>query len=135
MTQAHATYATKHWDRKPWSSEPAAETTPIKLGRVEMVHTFQGDIEGEGILQYLFAYNPAGDGGFVALEKITGSVGGKSGSFVLQCIGTASHGRLRQTLVVVPGSGTGELSGLRGQATMDCDLHMDHYPITFEYEF
>src|SRR5690606_8663998 len=100
----------------------------------EMVHTYKGDIEAEGILQFLIAYTKVGNGRFVGLEKVTGTIGGRSGSFVLPCTGTAEHERLQQRLVIVPDSGTGELRGLRGQAEMECDLHMDEYPFTLEYE-
>lgn len=139
MAQANATFSAKDWKRRPWDSERTSgehtsQADGFKLGRVEMVHIYEGDIQGEGTLQYLFAHNTEGEGGFVALEKVTGSISGKSGSFVLQSTGRAESGRLKQTIVVVPGSGTGELAGLKGQAALDCDLHMDHYPLTFEYE-
>lgn len=133
MPQANATYSTKSWDRRPFGA-PATELGAMQLGRIEMVHTYKGDIEAEGILQYLIAYTKDGNGCFVGLEKVTGTIGGKSGSFVLQCTGTAENERLKQRLVIVPDSGTGELRGLRGQAEMECDLHMDEYPFTLEYE-
>jgi hypothetical protein len=133
MAQASAVYSTKNWDRKAWGSDAIASDSSVRLGRIEMTHTFEGDIEGEGTLQYLFAHNKDSTGGFVGLEKVTGTIHGKSGSFVLQYIGTAINDRLQQTLIVVPGSGTGELTGLRGQATMDCDLHLDRYALILEY--
>lgn len=132
MAQAHAVYFSKDWERKPWGGT-ANENPGFKLGRVEMIHEYKGDIEGEGSVQFLFAYEKDG-GGFVGLEKITGSIGGKSGSFVLQYTGSAANERLQQSMVVIPGSGTGELRGLKGQVTMECALHMDEYPFTLEYE-
>ena len=134
MTQVNAVYSVKSWDRKPWDSKPAAEVTGAHLARVEMIHTYEGDIEGEAIIQYLFADNGDGKGGFVALEKVTGSVGGRSGSFVFQRTGTFDNGTIKEILVVVPGSGTGDLSGLSGQGTFEGDQHRENYPITFDYE-
>ncbi|MEO8393511.1 MAG: DUF3224 domain-containing protein, partial [Chloroflexota bacterium] len=89
MTQVSAVYSTKSWDRKPWGGEHAAEGKEVVLGRIEMVHTYQGEIEGEGTLQYLMAYNTEFEGGFVGLEKVIGRVGDKRGTFVFQCTGTA----------------------------------------------
>jgi hypothetical protein len=99
-----------------------------------MTHTYEGDIEGEGVIQYLVTQNEDGKGNFVALEKVTGSVGGRAGSFVFQRVGTFDNGRTRQTLAVMPGSGTGDLSGLSGQVTIEHDQGQERYPITFDYE-
>jgi YHS domain-containing protein len=129
MTQANAAYSVKDWDMKPWDGKSAAEVTGAKLFRVEMSHIYEGDIEGEGIVQYLATQN-----GFVALEKVIGSVGGRSGSFVFQRTGTFDNGRIKQTLTVIPGSGTGDLRGLSGQVTIEHDQHQESYPITFDYE-
>lgn len=135
MARANATFSAKDWKRRPWDGQASAsEVEGFRLGRVEMIHTYEGDIQGEGTLQYLFGYNNKGDGSFVALERVTGSINGKSGTFVLQSTGRAENGRLKQTITVVPDSGTDELVGLKGQAVLDCELHMDHYPIVFEYE-
>lgn len=134
MAQASTVYSTTNWDRKAWGSDAVAADTNVRLGRIEMTHRFEGDIEGEGILQYLFAHDKDSTGGFVGLEKVTGTLHGKSGSFVLQYMGTTINDRLQQTLVVVPGSGTGELAGLRGHATMDCELHLDRYTFILEYD-
>ena len=131
MAQATAVYSTQDWDRKPWPAA-ANEGSGLKLGRVEMVHSYTGDIEGQGLLQYLFAYDENG-GSFIGLEKIVGSIAGKSGSFILQFTGTAVNDRLQQVLTVVPGSGTGELSGLSGQATMECKVHQEQYTLMLDY--
>lgn len=131
MAQATAVYSTQAWDRKPWPAA-ANEGPGLKLGRVEMVHSYVGDIEGQGQLQYLFAFDESG-GRFVGLEKVVGSIAGKSGSFILQFTGTTVNDRLQQVLTVVPGSGTGELSNLSGQATMDCDAHQEQYTLVLDY--
>jgi hypothetical protein len=100
-----------------------------------MIHLYNGDIEGEATIQYLVSQNGDGKGNFVALEKVTGSVGSRSGSFVFQRIGTFDNGKIKETLTVMPGSGTDELNGLSGQATFEGDQHQERYPITFDYEF
>jgi hypothetical protein len=134
MPQANATRSVKDWRRRAWDDTPATEVTGAKLFRIAMSHTYAGAIEGEGNIQYLAADNRDGKGGFVALEKVTGSVSGKSGSFVLQQTGTVDNGVIQVTLIVVPGLGTGDLSSLSGQATIECKQHQESYPIVFEYE-
>jgi hypothetical protein len=133
MTQANAAFSVKNWARKAWDGEPA-EVTGAKLFRIEMIHIYKGDIEGEGTIQYLLTQNEDGKGNFVALEKVTGSVGGRSGSFVFQRVGAFDNGRVKQTLIVMPGSGTGDLSGLSGQITFEHDQHQESYSIPFDYE-
>jgi hypothetical protein len=135
MTQTNTTRFVKNWDRHPWHDKPAAETPGSKLYRVEMTHLYTGIIEGQGTIQYLFANNENNQGGFVALEKISGQVEGRSGSFVLQHTGTFGSGATIITMTVVPGTGTGDLIGLSGQATMEFTEHLEHYPIHFEYTF
>jgi hypothetical protein len=133
MTQANATFSAKKWARKAWDGMPA-EITGGQLSRIEISYTYQGDIEGEATVQYLIVDNGNNKGSFVALEKVTGSVGGRSGSFVFQHTGTFDNGNIKGTLAVIPGSGTDDLSGLRGQATIEVAKHLETYPITLEYE-
>lgn len=133
MTQTNTTRTVKNWDRRPWHDKPAADAPGSKLYRVEMTHLYTGVIEGQGTIQYLFANNNQNQGGFVALEKITGQVEGRSGSFVFQHTGTFGSGATLITMTVVPGTGTGDLSGLSGQATMEFTEHLESYPIQFDY--
>ncbi|GHO97135.1 hypothetical protein KSF_071830 [Reticulibacter mediterranei] len=133
MTQANTTRSVKDWHRKTWHDK--TEMPGTNLFRVEILHRYEGVIEGEGSIQYLIAENKNLTGGTIALEKVTGSVDGKSGSFVFQQIGTFDHGKLKMTLTVLPGSGTDQLKGLRGQATLDSDLHQEVYTIPFDYTF
>jgi len=56
-----------------------------------------------------------GSGAYVAIERVTGSLHGRSGSFVLQHIGTMTHGVPQLSITVVPDSGTGQLTGITGK--------------------
>src|SRR5688572_30212149 len=105
MIQTNTTRSVKNWDRRPWHDKHDAEAPGSKLYRVEMTHLYTGIIEGQGTIQYLFANNNQNQGGFVALEKITGQVEGRSGSFVLQQTGTFGNGATIITMTVVPGTG------------------------------
>lgn len=60
-----------------------------------------------------------GSAGYVAIERVSGSLKGRSGTFVLQHSGTMSRGAPQQTITVVPDSGTGQLIDLAGQMTVN----------------
>lgn len=90
------------------------------LGRMSIDKTFHGDLEGTSRGQMLTAMTPVdGSAGYVAVEKVTGTLDGRSGSFVLQHNGTMSGGEQRLTITVVPDSGTGELAGVAGSMTIE----------------
>ena len=85
------------------------------LGRFLMQKTFHGDIEGISEGQMLSAGSAEkGSAGYVAIEKITGTLQGRKGTFALQHSGTMNKGNLTLNIAVVPGTGTDELSGLSG---------------------
>jgi Protein of unknown function (DUF3224) len=127
--QAKATFGIKSWDEKPYSE---IEGSP-KLTRVSATKSYQGDIEGEGQLEYLMMYRSAASASFTGLERITGSVGGRSGSFVLQHTGTFEDGVAKVTLSVVPGSATGDLRGIKGEGGFSVG-HQPPYAMTLDYQ-
>lgn len=89
------------------------------LGRMTLDKQYHGDLEGDGKGQMLTAGSPAkGAGGYVAMEKVTGTLNGRPGSFVLQHIGTMSNNTPQLTIIIVPGSGTGQLEGIAGKMTI-----------------
>jgi hypothetical protein len=129
-THATATFEVESWDEKPYDE---MEGGP-KLTRASITKSFKGDIEGEGRLEYLMIYRDDGSANFVGLERIIGRVGDRSGSFVLQHSGTFEGDRAQATWFVVPGSGTGDLRGLRGEGGF-ASGHAESYPITLDYGF
>jgi hypothetical protein len=86
-----------------------------QLVQVSVTEAFHGDIEGEGRVQFLQALRLDGSASFVGVERVIGSIAGRSGSFVLQDQGTTDGKAVRGEWFVVPGSGTGDLVGLRGE--------------------
>ncbi len=129
-THATATFEVKTWDEKPYSE---IDEGP-KLTRARVTKSFHGDIEGEGTLEYLMIYRNDGSVSFVGLERVVGRVGDRSGSFVLQHSGIFEGGTAKATWFVVPGSGTGDLRGLRGEGGF-ASAHAQSYPITLDYDF
>ena len=91
-----------------------------QIGRLTLDKKFSGDLEGTSRGQMLgFRSATEGSGGYVAQEKVTGKLGGRSGSFVLQHIGTMKKGSAPITNVtVVPDSGTGDFTGIAGVMTI-----------------
>jgi Protein of unknown function (DUF3224) len=73
----------------------------------------------------------SGEGGYVAIEVITGILGGKAGSFALQHSGTMDAGGQNLDIQVVPGSGSGELEGIRGKFMIEIEDGRHSY--TFDY--
>jgi hypothetical protein len=128
--QAKAAFGIKSWDEKTYSEIEGAP----KLTRVSATKSYQGDIAGEGKLEYLMMYRTASSASFMGLERVTGSVGGRSGSFVLQHSGTFEDGVAKVILSVVPGSGTGDLRGLSGEGKFSVG-HQPPYAMTLDYGF
>ncbi|HKX30895.1 MAG TPA: DUF3224 domain-containing protein [Blastocatellia bacterium] len=110
-TQASGTFDVK-LTPQPAADQPEEAT----LGRMSLDKQFHGDLEGVSKGQMLTAgTNVQGSAGYVAIEKVTGKLHGRSGTFVLQHSGTLTRGEPQLTITVVPDSGTGELEGLTGK--------------------
>jgi hypothetical protein len=96
----------------PQSNDADQGTT---LGRLTIDKQFRGDLEGTSKGEMLSAGTATkGSAGYVAIERVSGTLGGKRGSFVLQHSGTMNRGAQELTISVVPDSGSGELAGLSG---------------------
>lgn len=127
-TQGTGSYQVTGWDEKPYE-EHEGQT---RLTRASFTNTFTGVIEGEGSAELLMAYPDETSATFAGMQKVTGSVGGNKGSFVLRTTGTWVGGVATAQWTVVPGSGTDELTGLSGSggyvstAGGACDLTLDY---------
>ena len=126
---ANARFAITSWDEKPYSE---GDGIP-KLTRASVTKTFTGDIEGEGKVEYLMMYRSDGSATFVGMERITGRIGGKAGSFVLQRSGVFENGQAKETYAVIAGSGSGELRGLTGEGSSSVGHGMEH-PFELKFE-
>jgi hypothetical protein len=77
--------------------------------------TYSGDLVGKGVGRMLSAMTEVkGSAGYVAIERVSGTLHGRTGSFVLQHSGTMSRGAQQLVITIVPDSGTGELAGITG---------------------
>jgi hypothetical protein len=128
-TTANARFTLKAWDEKPFSAGPDLP----KLTRASVTKIYAGDIEGEGQVEYLMMYRSDGTAVVVGLERITGRIGGRTGTFVLQRTGVFEDGQAKESYAVVSGSATGELSGLRGGGRSSIG-HASEFPFALDYE-
>jgi hypothetical protein len=114
----------------PLAADDAVAGTLI--GRYSLMKQYHGGLEAAAKGEMLSAGDPkSGNAGYVAIEQVTGTLNGHTGSFALQHIGTMENGSYKLTVAVVPGSGTGQLKGLGGTLTILIDNGKHSY--TFEY--
>ncbi|HUE42980.1 MAG TPA: DUF3224 domain-containing protein [Candidatus Sulfotelmatobacter sp.] len=100
----------------PVAAEAGDDT---QIGRLTLEKKFFGDLEGTSRGQMLgFRSATEGSAGYVAMERVTAKLDGRSGSFVLQHTGTMTRNAPNLNVTVVPDSGTGEFSGIAGTMTI-----------------
>jgi hypothetical protein len=114
----------------PLPLEDRSEGT--QLGRMSIDKQFHGDLEGSSKGEMLSAGTSVkNSAGYVAIERVSGSLHGRSGTFVLQHSGTMTRGEPRLDVHVVPDSGTGQLSGLRGTMTIRVEPGAHFYEMDY----
>ena len=107
-------------------------TAGTSIGRYGIDKQFHGDLEGVSKGEMLGAGELAkGSAGYVAIEQITGTLEGHTGSFALQHLGTMDKGSYNLSVTVVPSSGTGDLVGITG--TMTITIAAGKHSYEFEY--
>ena len=126
---AKATFKIVSWDEEPFD-EP--ERGP-KLTQAHVKRSFDGDLIGTGNLMYVMTYLDGGGASFSGFEKVVGSLGGRTGSFVLRHTGSYDEEKARAECEVVPGSGTDELAGLSGTGGFSAG-HAEEHEMPLEYE-
>jgi len=110
-THAHGPFEVKLTPQPP---EDKADGST--LGKLLLDKTYHGDLEATAKGQMLTAMTDVkGSAGYVAIERVTGTLHGRNGSFVLQHSSTLTRGAPQQSITVVPDSGTGQLDGLTGK--------------------
>ena len=112
---------------------PQDDKTDASLGRMSIDKQFHGDLVATSKGQMLSATTSVkGSAGYVAIEKVSGTLHGRSGSFVLQHSGTMTRGAPQLSVTVVPDSGTGQLAGLTGKMTINIAADGKH---SYEFEY
>jgi hypothetical protein len=102
------------------------------VGTITIEKQFHGDLEGtsKGVMLAV-STDVKGSAGYVAMEKFTGTLKGRSGTFALQHTGTMNRGTPSLSVTVVPDSGTGQLTGLTGK--LDIEISGGKHSYKFDY--
>ena len=102
------------------------------LGRMSIDKQFQGDLAGTSKGEMLAARTAIDNSaGYVAIERVTGTLNGKKGTFVLQHTGTMTRGQQHLEITVVPDSGTGELAGIAGTMSIRIEDKKHFYELVY----
>jgi hypothetical protein len=126
-THANGTFEVK---LEPLAADDKAEGTT--LGRMSIDKHFHGGLEGTSKGEMLSAMTDVkGSAGYVAMERVTGTLKGRTGSFVLQHTATMTRGMPELSITVVPDSGSGQLVGLTGK--MEIKINEGKHSYDFEY--
>jgi hypothetical protein len=128
-TRANAVITVHKYEPVPYD-EPAEGPA---LSRIHVEEAFSGDIAGDGVVEFLQAAQADGTASFVGIERVSARLGGRAGTFLLQDAGTVAGNVVSGDWFVIPGSGTGELAGLRGEGGFRANLgegaevHLDYW--------
>jgi hypothetical protein len=98
------------------------QTASPTLMEIRLSETFTGDIDGESPVRALQVLRDDHSASLVSVQRFRGKLGGRQGTFVLQGQEIVENGKIKATWFVVPGSGTGDLSGLRGEGGFEGDF-------------
>ena len=125
MTKASGTFEVK--------LNPQDQGADMPVGRMQIDKEFKGDLAGTSKGQMLMASSSSvkDSAGYVAIEKVTGTLNGRRGSFYLQHNGVMTRGVGELTITVIPDSGTDQLVGLRGK--MNIIIAEGKHSYEFEY--
>ena len=113
--------------------EPFIEASgdTVVFGRQLISKVFRGDLVGESVGEMLSASSASGSAGYVAMERVVGTLHGRSGSFVLQHFGIMGPSGRKLLLEVVPDSGAGQLASLDGHMTITIDGGVHRYELKY----
>lgn len=109
-THAQAKITVQSSETKPYD-----QTAGPALMELHLSETFTGDIDGESPVRALQVTKNDHSASLVSVQRFRGKLAGRQGTFVLQGSETVANGKIKATWFVVPGSGTGDLAGLRGE--------------------
>ncbi len=128
--EAKCSFQITSWEEKTYQEIGGG----AKLSNAKVTQSYTGAIEGTSSIEYLMSYTTQGTAIFVGLERVSGTVAGKTGTFVLQHVGGFSEGKARSSWSVVVGSGTEGLASLQGEGSYVAG-HGEPAQASFKYSF
>lgn len=117
-----------------WDEETITEIAEAgKLTRAHVGKSYEGELEGEGKVEYLMMYRSDGSADFIGYEIVEADLNGRKGSFVFEHRGFFKEGVATDTWTIAEGSGSGGLSGIKGSVQFS-EGHKEEYEVTLNYE-
>lgn len=113
MAHAAGSFSVKSWDESTY--QELAENA--KLTKATVAFALEGDLTAQATWDAVMCYRPDGTAVFTGMQRMTGQLAGREGSFVLQADGEFAEGEARSRWQIVDGSGTGGLAGLTGSGS------------------
>ena len=127
-TNGQAVATVSSWEENAYDE---AEGTP-KTSKASIKYSYEGDISGESAVEMLMVY-VGEEAEYVGLERVTATIDGRKGTFVTSGVGAFKGGVASSSWRIIPGSGTGDLTGLRGSGTFEAPSG-NKATISFEYD-
>lgn len=128
-SESEGVFRVEEWNEEAFSE---AEGGPVlKKAHVRKIYT--GEIEGEGIVEYLFVYTGPQTADIYGLERFSGRVDDKHGTFIFEHKGKFEDGIADIVLEIIPRSGTGELHGIEGNIHFHAGME-EKYPIVLHHQ-
>lgn len=133
MSQQSATSVFTVAEMVPQPFEPSV-TTGLPNGYALMRKEFSGDIGGSSQTQFTYAFDPERGGTYLAIEAFEGSINGRSGACnIVHSATTTGTDRIGEMVLIVPGSGTADLTGITGTGSITIDADGTHH-LALDYE-
>jgi hypothetical protein len=111
---------------------PAEGAMPGPVGIMSLDKQFHGDLEAVSIGEMLASrIESTGAAAYVALERVTGTLAGRTGSFVLAHLGTMTKDSQHLAVTIVPASGTGDLAGISGTLAIRVEGKAHYYEMEY----
>jgi hypothetical protein len=120
------------FDVKLTPLETSHKQDPEHLGRMSGEKVYHGELEGTGVAELLTGGDPkTGSAAIVGMEKITGKLRGRSGTFIVHHTGVMEKGKQTYSVGIVPDSGTGELAGISGKMVITIEGKKHFYALEY----
>jgi len=128
--KASTTFRIVSWDESPY----AVFESGAKMTKAKVTQAYEGDLVGDGSVEFLMSHSSEGSAHFVGLELVTGALAGRQGTFVIQHVGTYGSSGAHSEWTIIPGSGTGELTGIIGKGGYAATGETVDMPLTYEFK-
>jgi hypothetical protein len=129
MPRAEGTFDVDTWEERPLDEREGA-----RLSRAHLTKTYRGGLTGTSTTDILIALTPVeGSRGYVGLERFTGTLAGRAGTFVLQHDAMGDRGEEWMTWRILADSGTGALRGIRGEGRVRIEGGVHRYHLDYAF--